>query len=152
LLSSEILIIDGEASRLKSLEDILQTVGYGVTVADSAQKALSVVNPNTHKLVFINLYLPDLSGIDLLRELRPILPNASAVLLTEAQDVVAEYEAKNLGVHRWLYLPLRPEEIIRCAAEVLEQASLADDNEEKAEGRRKQPSRDAPSRRANSAR
>jgi len=35
---------------------------------------------------------------------------------------------------------------------VLEQASLADDNEEKAEGRRKQPSRDAPSRRANSAR
>jgi DNA-binding NtrC family response regulator len=151
-LSSDILIVDGERSRLDSLQDILETVGYGVTIADSAQKALNVVNPNTHKLVFINLYLPDLGGMDLLRELRPILPNASAVLLTETQDIIAEHEAKNLGVHRWLYLPVRPEEVIRCAAEVLEQASLADDTEEKTPSQDKRKSRDGSSHQTNSAR
>jgi len=146
------LIVDGERARLDSLRDILETVGYGVTIADSAQKALNVVNPNTHKLVFINLYLPDLGGIELLRELRPILPNASSVLLTETQDIIAEHEGRNLGVHRWLYLPVRPEEIIRCAAEVLEQASLADDAEERAPSQEKQRSRGGSSHQANSAR
>lgn len=127
-MPAEILIVDGDVGRLNMLQDVLQTVGYGVTGSRSAQDALEVINPTTHKLVFINLQLPDLSGTELLRELRPIVPNARAVFLAEGEDLVAQQEVRGMGVHKWLYLPVRPDEVIRCAAEILEQASLADGN------------------------
>lgn len=127
-MPGEILIVDGNPSRLKTLQDILQTVGYGVIGAESGQEALELLNPHTIKLVFINLVLPDVSGIELLREMRPIIPNATAVLVTEAEDIIAQQEARGLRVRKWLYAPFRPEDVIRAAAESLEQASLADRN------------------------
>lgn len=124
-LAAEILIVEGDVTRLHTLQDILQTVGYGVSAAGSGQEALEVINPHTHKLVFINTDLPDMGGLELLRDMRPILPNAHVILMTEYEDIIAQQEARQLGRHKWLYLPLRPEEVIRAAAGALEQASIA---------------------------
>ena len=124
-MTPEVLVVDDNRSSSALLHDVLGAVGYTVTVAGTAEEALSLINPNTHELLYVSLYLQDLGSLELVRELRPIVPNAKIILVADGSDSMAQAEAQRLGIRGWLFRPLRPEDIIRSAAEALGEAVLA---------------------------
>ena len=80
--SGTILIIDDEPNLRRSLALILQRAGHTVTTAADAQEALQNMQAGAFDLAFLDLKLPDRSGISLLPELRQLQPDMPILILT----------------------------------------------------------------------
>ena len=66
--AKSILIIDDEPNLRRSLALILQREGYTVTTAGNAQEANKCLEAGPYSLVFLDLKMPDINGLDLLPE------------------------------------------------------------------------------------
>jgi DNA-binding response OmpR family regulator len=66
----KILLVDDEVQILNMLEEAFKLHGYVVTTAESAEKALEILGEESIMVMFLDLKLPGMSGIDLCRQIR----------------------------------------------------------------------------------
>ena len=85
-MAYDILVVDDEASMRNSLARLLAGSGYSVGVADCADAALGKARAEHPDLVFLDICLPDTSGLDLLTRLRELKPRAPVVILMTAYE------------------------------------------------------------------
>jgi DNA-binding response OmpR family regulator len=115
-----ILIIDDEASLRQTLARILQRAGFEVTTAVSGKDGLTLVVEQPFDLIYLDIRMPDVSGLDLLRTIHAKLPDLPIILFTAQPDVNSAIEALRRGATDYLLKPLNPQTVIDRTRAILE--------------------------------
>jgi len=118
-ITGHILIIEDEASLRKTLARILQQAGFEVTTAESAEQGLDYLKTTKFDLVFTDLRLPGIAGLDALKYIHKIHPSLPVVLFTAQPDINSAVEALRRGATDYLLKPLKPEIIVERAKTIL---------------------------------
>lgn len=117
---NNILIVDDEASLRITLTRILQGIGCSVTSASDGAEAIRLLLANTFDLVFLDLRLPDMHGIDILKELRKIQPELPVIVLTAYGSMNTAVDAMHLEATDYLIKPIEPEVLIARTKSILD--------------------------------
>jgi len=118
-LQHTILIVDDENHLRLSLSLILQKENYRVDTAANAEQALDNLKLHEYDLMFLDLNLPGMSGIDLLLEVHKQFPRMPVLILTAHAALESAIQAVRLGARDYLIKPAEPAEIVVRVAEVL---------------------------------
>ena len=114
-----ILIIDDEAALRQTLARILQRAGYEVTTAESGEMALSLLSNASFDLVYMDLRMPGMAGLEVLKIIHASQPNLPVVLFTAQPDLHSAVEALRLGATDYLLKPLQPQVLIERTRGIL---------------------------------
>jgi DNA-binding NtrC family response regulator len=115
-----ILIVDDEEFLRKELERILGEEGYTVRAVESGAGALEVVDREGADLVLLDLNLPDLHGVEVLREIKARDPEALVIVVTGYGSVESAVESLKLGAYDFIKKPFKADAIkliVRLALE-----------------------------------
>jgi DNA-binding NtrC family response regulator len=123
-----ILIVDDERSITEALELILGEQGYHIETAQTAAETERLVAAHTFQLVFIDLRLPDSSGIDLLTRVKSESSGSEIVLMTGHGSLDVAIEAIKRGAYYYLEKPFTPEQVVVLATRALQFAAVREEN------------------------
>ncbi len=118
-ITGRILVIEDESSLRKTLARILQQANFEVTTAESAEQGLDYLKTTAFDLVFTDLRLPGMAGLEALKQIQSTNPNIPVVLFTAQPDINSAVEALRYGATDYLLKPLKPEVIIERAKTIL---------------------------------
>jgi DNA-binding response OmpR family regulator len=114
-----ILIVDDENHLRLSLSLILQKENYRVETAANAEEALDCLQIHEYDLMFLDLNMPGMSGIDLLVEIHRQVPHMPVLILTAHAALESAIQAVRLGARDYLVKPVEPVLILTRVAEIL---------------------------------
>lgn len=97
-----ILIIEDEEILSKIYSDIFSREGYKVLTSKNGKSAINKYSENTVDLIFIDLMLPDLSGLDILEYIRSKDKNIKVIILTNISNENIRNEVEKLGISKFL--------------------------------------------------
>lgn len=118
-MSATILIVDDEENLRLTLSRILTKAGFTVTTASSGEEALRLLQAGAYELTFIDLLMPGIGGLALLKELRKLYPEMPVLILTAHATLDSAIEAVRQGARDYLVKPADPELIIARVKEIL---------------------------------
>ena len=110
--NGHILIIDDEASLRQTLARILQRVGFEVTTAANGTEGFSLVSQHLFDLVYLDIRMPDVSGLELLKTIHAKYPDLPVILFTAQPDLNSAVEALRNGATDYLLKPLKPQAVV----------------------------------------
>jgi len=116
---STILIVDDEDRLRLSLSLILQKENYHVETVASAEEALKCLQMREYDLMFLDLNLPGMNGINLLVEVHGRTPHMPVLILTAHAALESAIQAVRLGARDYLIKPVEPTLILTRVAEIL---------------------------------
>jgi two-component system nitrogen regulation response regulator NtrX len=94
-----ILLVDDEPDFIETIAFWLTAKGCPVTKADSGLKALEILQQGPQDVVFLDVNMPQMDGIETLRQIRKLHPTLPVIMVTAAfQDEIKFTEAKALGI------------------------------------------------------
>ena len=114
-----ILIVDDEDPLRLSLSLILQKENYRVETVANAEAALECLQSHEYDLMFLDLNMPGMSGIDLLLKIHRQFPHMPVLILTAHAALESAIQAVRLGARDYLVKPVEPVEILTRVAEIL---------------------------------
>jgi DNA-binding NtrC family response regulator len=125
-MKAKLLIVDDDADIVTMLEDRLQASGYRTVVAHDGQQALDQIEQESPHLVLLDLDLPKLSGIDVLKRLSQMKQAADipVVVMTAHGSIHAAVEAMKEGAYDFLTKPLEKDHLLIVIRKALERDSL----------------------------
>ena len=121
MAKKRILIVDDEKLIRWSLERDLSESGYETVSADNGGKAISILQSEIVDMVLLDIRLPDMSGIDVLRQIKEQNPDMPVVMITADDAVKTAITCMKTGAYDYMIKPFDLEEVI-----VLVEKSLAD--------------------------
>ena len=128
MINDRILVIDDESGIRSSLKGILEDEGYDVKTTDTGEKGLYMVKSERFDLVFLDIWLPEMNGIEALEIIKAAEENTQVVMITGHGSVEAAVKATKLGAYNFLEKPLTLEKVILTAKNALRQKRLEDEN------------------------
>ena len=117
-----ILVVDDERDIAEIVSELLQGEGYRTTVAHDGQEALTAMRQHHPDAVVLDLKMPVLDGIGVLRHMRADTAlQATPVVVLTATRVIDELreEFQQLHVHTWISKPFEPAEMLRSVTQAL---------------------------------
>ena len=126
----KILIIDDEYNLRRTLARILQKTGCQITAVESGYEALRILNQQRFDLVYLDIHLPEVDGLQILREMRQKEPKLPVILLTGYGSIQSAMEAIRLGATDYLLKPVDPGQLIRRTQEILQEQAVERRKEE----------------------
>jgi DNA-binding NtrC family response regulator len=121
---ANILVVDDQDSIRHFVGKALEDAGYTVTTAGSVRDARTAIEHEMPDMAFLDLKLPDGTGIDLLREIKRMQPEVSVVLMTAFGELETAVEAMSAGAFWFVKKPFQNEELLALAARALESQKL----------------------------
>ncbi len=104
-MSSTILIIDDEQIITRALSRAFQKEGFQVITASDGQEGLQKIKEQNPSLIFLDIIMPKLSGLELLEHIRQSQILTPVILMTAYGDAKTAARAKELGVFAYLTKP-----------------------------------------------
>ena len=119
-----ILVVDDERNIRNNLRMLLESEGYKVDAASNGEDAILRVKEGRYDIVFVDIQMPKMDGLELLRYLRGIRPKMSVVMLTAYGTAKRAVEAMKLGAVDFLEKPFDPKAIRVLCEEILERQKI----------------------------
>jgi len=123
-----LLIADDEASNLRSLQKIFEKEGFRVLTASDGARALEVCRGHRIDVVLSDLMMPGMSGIELIRALATVAPDAEVVLMTAFGTIETAVEAMREGAYDFVEKPLKRMQIVKSIRKAAERHQLVSEN------------------------
>jgi two-component system, NtrC family, response regulator HydG len=123
-----LLIADDDPGLRESLERTLTREGYRVVLASDGRAALERVQAGGVDLIVTDLKMPGLTGLELLRAAKAIMPDVDVILLTAFGTVEEAVKAMKDGAYDFLTKPFRREQLIKLIDKALERRELIEQN------------------------
>ena len=101
----KLLVVDDEAGICDSIKQIFTYIGFSVFTATTAQKALNILKKEKPKIIFLDIIMPDINGLDLLKEVKQIDPQSIVIMVTVMQDEETKKKALSLGADEFINKP-----------------------------------------------
>lgn len=117
-----ILVVDDDPGTCTTLKNILVKKNYQVGIAHTGEEAIALVQKRTFDILFIDMKLPTLNGLETYLAIKRICPGTVAVLMTAYHQEMADLvkEAINNHAYACLYKPLNMSELLGLISEILE--------------------------------
>ncbi len=128
MTAGRILIVDDDAAIRDGSSQALVRQGHEVLQAATGREALSFLDRSEFDLVFLDLKLPDINGLDLLRTIRERDPLVQIVMITAYGTIQNAVEAMRLGANDFLSKPFAPDELRLVTDRVLRARRLTREN------------------------
>ena len=125
---SQILIIDDEANNRDALSMLLTSAGYRVQSTDSGEEALQIMQSTPFEIVITDLFLPGVSGIDILKKVKADSPYTNVILITGNASAETAVEAMKEGAFDYITKPFNIEKLKVLVAKALEKSQLVAEN------------------------
>lgn len=119
-----VLIADDEANMRWVLERALSKAGYEVETAEDGQLALDRALTERPDLVLLDLKMPKMDGLNVLRTLKEHYPDLLIVMMTAHGSTATAVEAMKAGAHDYLMKPFDIEELLITVAKAFDVANL----------------------------
>ena len=126
--TAAILVADDDQVARDLLAEALGTEGYQVRVAGGGEECLRLAEAEPFDIALVDLRMPGVDGLSVLRKLAVIQPELSVVILTAFATIETAIEAMNAGAHDYLSKPFRMEEIKVVVRRTLELRRLSREN------------------------
>ncbi len=114
-----ILIIDDDEEMCETLSDIFREKGYKTDTAYTGKEGLDEATKKFYDLAFIDVKLPDMSGIEVLKRLKEIRPDTIAIMITAFASLQDEIESLNKRTYAHFMKPLDMDEVLSTIGEAL---------------------------------
>ena len=124
---ASILLVDDEPNIIEILEIMLRDEGMEVQKASSAREALDLLRRNPVDAVISDIRMPDMSGVDLLKEARQLSPDTVFILMTAFASTETAIDALQHGAYDYLTKPFKMEELRNIVRHSLEKKALKND-------------------------
>ena len=126
---AHILIIDDEPGIRLSLRGILEEdEGHIVSEAESAEAGLEILSKNPPDLVFLDIWLPGMDGLEALPRIKEAYPDLPIIMISGHGTIESAVTAIREGAHDFIEKPLSLERVILAVTRALEVASLRREN------------------------
>ncbi len=119
-----ILIVDDEILTLSNLKKILEKEDYEVHVADSGEAALEIIEKYKPHLILLDLMLPGISGIEVLKRVKEMERETIVIMMTAYEILEKAVEAMKIGAYDYLLKPFKINELKATIRRALETLSL----------------------------
>ena len=123
-----VLVVDDEADNRRILEYMLQRDGYAVRCASSGRQALKIYAEHPIDLALLDLSMPEMDGITLLKRLHQEDPSLQAIVVTAHGSVERAVEAMKAGALDFLTKPVRSEVLLALVEKALAMKTLVAEN------------------------
>ncbi|MEO4049010.1 EAL domain-containing protein [Pseudomonas sp. CAU 1711] len=128
-VARHLLIIDDEPAILNSLRRALRLENYQILTANCSADALNLMATHPVDVVLSDMRLADMSGVDFLRKIKIIYPDAIRMVLSGTTEVGSILKAVNEGViYRFITKPWEPEDLRNQLREAFQQRELHREN------------------------
>ncbi len=125
-----ILVVDDEEVLQDVLTSLLRREGYDTHSARSGEEALTILRDEEIDLVLLDLMLPGMSGMEVLKNVRRIDPGMVVVVITAYSSIEGAIEAMREGAFHYIPKPFKNEEVLLTIRKGLEQHRLTEENRE----------------------
>jgi len=123
LVAEDILVIDDEVAVNNNIRKILAKKGYQVDQAITKDEALEKIQAKTYLLVLLDLKIPGVKGLDLLKAVRDRNPSTRVIIITGYASIETAVESARLGAIGYLPKPFTPNEIRTATDQALQLAA-----------------------------
>ena len=120
-----ILVVEDDVDIATVLQDRLQAMGHQVIKATDGQTALDVLRDVTPGLLFLDIELPKLNGLEVLKHVRKAWPDLPAVVMTAYGTIPLAVEAMKEGATDFITKPFDAAQIRTVVAQALERRMLS---------------------------
>ncbi|MFZ0450893.1 MAG: response regulator [Desulfatiglandaceae bacterium] len=120
---NDVLVIDDEVAVNNNIRKILSKKGFEVDQATTREEALEKIAQNAYRLVLLDLKIPGVKGLELLRAVRDTRPEAMVIIITGYASIETAVETARLGAVDYLPKPFTPAEVRDMAENALRLAA-----------------------------
>jgi two-component system NtrC family response regulator len=108
---AQVLLVEDDQTLLMALANALSVLGHQVVTAVNGKEALAIFRQSPPDATITDIKMPEMSGLELLREIRKIDPKASFLVITAYPTLEGMVEAIDLGVVDYLTKPFKVAEL-----------------------------------------
>lgn len=124
LMMPSVLIVDDDDVMRETLFDVLKRAGYEVYSVGSGNEALALIKKNIIDLILLDMRLPDLDGLDVLKKIKEVDTEILVMIMTAFSDVRSAVSAMKSGAYHYINKPFELEELKLLIEKGLETKSL----------------------------
>jgi DNA-binding response OmpR family regulator len=118
-MPGSILIVDDEQNLRHTLAFILKRAGYFVTTAENAEETLNTLQTGTFDLMILDIKMPDVDGLTLLKVIRQNHPKLPVFILTGYGSLDSAIQALHLEARDYLLKPIDPAQLLERIQKIL---------------------------------
>jgi DNA-binding NtrC family response regulator len=123
-MSAKLLVVDDELVICKSCEKILRRAGHEVVSVTSGRQALEMLERESFDVIFTDLKMVDVGGMEVLQTVRQKYPNTVVVVITGYATIASAVETMRSGAFDYLPKPFTPTELMAVLDRALEKRRL----------------------------
>jgi len=127
-MKAKIVVVDDEAEIRRSVRMILEYEGYDVQEASSGPEALALVEREPPDLMFLDIKMGGLDGLETLQKIRQLNETLPVVIISGHGTVSTAVEATKLGAFDFIEKPLASERVLVTIRNALDKTRLVDEN------------------------
>ncbi len=119
-----VLIVDDDKRIRESLSSLLQEEGYSTISCSNGEQSLRVVNDEKIDIVLLDVILPGIGGLEILKKLKKIDTQIKVLMISGKADFETAVEATKLGAFNFFEKPLNPDKILLALKNLTNQISM----------------------------
>jgi len=123
-----ILVVDDELVIRESLHGWLKKSGYRVDTAEGGSSALAMLEKTPYDLLFLDIMMPVMSGIEVLEVVKEDYPQTLVVMITAYGSVETAVQAMKRGAVDYLMKPFDPDQLSLLTEKLMQQKRIMDEN------------------------
>jgi len=113
------LVVDDEKGVVDELKELLEMRSYRVYSATSGEQALLIMKKENPNIVILDILMPGMDGIEVLRQIKKTHPKTRVIMLTAVEDEGMKKMATSLGASGYLTKPYSFEEVISISRKII---------------------------------
>src|SRR6266545_3345682 len=128
MAGEHILIVDDEKLIQSTLRGVLEDEGYRVTSAGTGEEALALLIDDAPDLVFLDIWMPGMDGLEALAEMKHRRPETAVVMISGHATIETAVKATKLGAYDFIEKPLSLEKTLLTLTRAIEHGRLEREN------------------------
>jgi len=126
---TKILIVDDELIVRESLKNWLEEDGYIVKTAEDATSALTVIGSEEFDIAFLDIKMPGIDGIELLKKIKDVYKTIDIVMMTAYASIDSAVNAMKIGAYDYLTKPFEPDYVNMLVKKIITKRNLERENQ-----------------------
>ena len=125
---TKVLVVDDEAIIRQSLQDWLSDAGYQVLTAEDGPHALALIEKEGPSIAIVDLVMPGMDGIELLKKAKEISPSIEVIVITAYASIPTAIAAMKQGAYDYVEKPFSAERVELLIKKLVEHRRLVEEN------------------------
>lgn len=124
-----IMVVDDDPEMLISFQTIFENSGFNLVTADGGPKALEIARKQDFHIAFIDLFMPEMDGLETLKQLKEHNPDLIAVMISGFRNEDMLEKALQMGAYNYLYKPLDVQDVFGITLKLARRLGIDNDLE-----------------------